>query len=75
MRWISGRTRLIAAMGIAGGLGAGRLLESRLHGLASSDPWSLVLATTMLVAVALASSFVPVWRAARLDPAVALREE
>jgi predicted permease len=79
LRLLLGRSvRLVAAgaaMGIAGGLSAGRLLESRLHGIAPSDPWSLVLATTMLVAVALASSFVPVWRAARLDPAVALREE
>ena len=79
LRLLLGRSvRLVAAgaaLGIAGGLAAGRLLESRLHGLAPSDPWSLVLATTMLMGVALASSFVPVWRAARLDPAVALREE
>ncbi|HSC26186.1 MAG TPA: ABC transporter permease, partial [Vicinamibacterales bacterium] len=64
-----------AALGIAGGVAAGRLLESQLHGIDPADPWSFVLGTLLCVAVALTASFVPVWRAARLDPAVALRDE
>jgi predicted permease len=79
LRLLLGRSvRLVAAgtmLGMAGGLAAGRLLESQLHGLAPSDPWSAVLGASVLVLVALGSSVGPVWRAARLDPAVALREE
>jgi predicted permease len=64
-----------AALGIAGGVAAGRLLRSQLHGIDPADPWSLVLGTVICVTVAIGASFVPVWRAARLDPAVALRDE
>ena len=64
-----------AALGIAGGLWAGRLLESELHGIESADPISLVAGTGLLVTVAMSSSFIPAWRASRVDPAVALRDE
>jgi hypothetical protein len=64
-----------AVLGIAGGLAAGRLLQNQLHGVEATDPWSIVLGTAVLVTVALAASFAPAWRAARLDPAIALREE
>ena len=64
-----------AALGIAGGLWAGRLLQSQLRGIESTDPVSLVAGTLVLVLVAMSSSFIPAWRASRVDPAVALREE
>jgi ABC-type antimicrobial peptide transport system permease subunit len=64
-----------SALGIGGGVAAGRLLENQLHGIDPTDPWSFAVGTVVCVAVALAASFVPVWRAARLDPAVALRDE
>jgi predicted permease len=64
-----------AALGIAGGLAAGRLLQNQLHGIEAADPWSIVVGTTVLVTVALAASFAPAWHATRLDPAVALRDE
>jgi putative ABC transport system permease protein len=51
------------------------MLRSQLHGIDPPDPWSFVLGTVICVTVAIAASFVPVWRAARLDPAVALRDE
>ncbi len=62
-------------LGIAGGVAAGRLLRSQLHGLDPVDPWSIGLGAIVCLAVAVAASFLPVWRAARLDPAIALREE
>ncbi len=63
------------ALGIVGGIAAGRLLTSQLHGLNPVDPWSLVLGATVCMTVAVAASFLPVWRALRLDPAIALRDE
>jgi ABC-type antimicrobial peptide transport system permease subunit len=64
-----------AALGIAGGVVAGRLLRSRLHGIDPADPWSFVLGTVVCMSVALAANVLPAWRAARRDPAIALREE
>ena len=64
-----------SVLGIAGGLGVGRLLRSQLHGVTPADPLSIAIGTSVLVSVALASSFVPAWRASRVDPANALRDE
>jgi predicted permease len=68
-------TAIGAVLGIAGGLGVGRLLRSQQHEVGPADPWSLVIGTAVLVSVAIASSFTPAWRASRVDPAVALRDE
>ncbi len=62
-------------LGIAGGIAAGRLLASQLHGLDPVDPWSIVLGAVACAAVAVSASFLPVWRAVHLDPATALRDE
>lgn len=63
------------ALGIAGGVAAGNLLRSQLHGLDPVDPWSIVLGAIVCMTVAVAANLLPVWRAARLDPARALRDE
>jgi ABC-type antimicrobial peptide transport system permease subunit len=62
-------------LGIAGGIAAGGLLRSQLHGLDPIDPWSLLLGAVICMTVAVAASLLPVWRAVHLDPAHALREE
>jgi predicted permease len=64
-----------AALGIAGGVAAGRLLGSQLHGMDPADPWSFVLGTVICVTVAVAANLMPAWRATRRDPALALRDE
>ena len=64
-----------AGLGIVGGLWVGRLLQSQLRGIDAADPVTLVVGTITLVLVALASSFIPAWRASRVDPAVALRDD
>ncbi len=64
-----------AALGIAGGVATGRLLRSQLHDISPGDPWSIAAGTAILVTVAMAASFAPAWRASRIDPAVALRNE
>ena len=64
-----------AAIGVVGGVAAGRVLASQLHGIEPTDPWTFAVGAFVCVAVAVAATVVPVWRAVRLDPAVALREE
>ena len=59
--------------GIAASLGAGRLLRSLLFGVTPTEAMPFVAATLVLVGVALAASLIPAWRAARVDPVVALR--
>lgn len=63
------------ALGLAATLALGRLLQSQVAGLATADPglYAAVLAT--LAAVALAATLLPALRAAKVDPAVALRTE
>ena len=62
---------------VGGGLAwaAARLIDSRLYGVAPQDPLTLVMATGLLLAVALSAAFVPAHRAARLNPIAALRHE
>jgi ABC-type antimicrobial peptide transport system permease subunit len=51
------------------------MIESHLHGIRSTDIWSFAAGTSLLILAALAASFVPSWRAARMDPSRALHEE
>ena len=69
----------MCAMGIALGtmlaLALGRYVESQLYGIRSSDITILAGAAAVLVAVALASGWLPASRASRVDPMRALRTE
>ncbi len=69
----------LAAIGIALGLlaafAAGSLLSGFLYGLSSSDPLTFAAAALLFLGVALTASFFPARRAARIDPAEALRYE
>jgi predicted permease len=70
--------RMIAAGGIIGtgaAYAAGRLLQRSVEGMSSMELSTFVAMTTVLVAAALLSSFVPARRAARVDPLAALRAE
>ncbi|TAN24481.1 MAG: ABC transporter permease [Acidobacteria bacterium] len=60
---------LLAAAGLA------RVLASVLYGVAPDDPRTFAAVAAMLAAVALLSCWVPAGRAARVDPAVALRQD
>ncbi len=69
--------RLVAygiAIGLMGAFATHRLLTSLLYGISDTDPVTCVCVTMLLVSVALAACGVPAWRAARVDPVVALRE-
>jgi len=69
----------LASIGIAIGLvaafGLTRLMSSLIFGISSSDPITFVGIAALLGAVALFASYIPAWRATRIDPMVALRYE
>jgi predicted permease len=64
---------LVAGAGLA--YAASRLITSQLYGIAPQDPLTLVLATGLLLLVALSAAYLPARRASRLDPMAALRQE
>ena len=73
-----GAVRLAAVgivIGLAAALAAGRLIESQLFGIAAADPVIYAGAAVLLALVALIAAGVPAWRAARIDPVVALKYE
>ena len=72
-------TLVLAAAGVALGIPAallsGRLLISFLYGLTPGDPLTFTAASGVLLAAALVAAALPARRAARVDPALALRAD
>ncbi len=62
-----------AAIGLVLAALSGRLIETMLFGVRPLDPMTFVLVATVLGITAALSIVGPAWRAARIDPAVALR--
>ena len=54
---------------------AGAAAKALLFGLQPGDPTTLLIAAAGLAVVAVTASFIPAWRAANLNPMLALREE
>jgi len=69
----------LAAAGLVIGYGAARFtthfVESFLYGMKANDPLALAGAIGILLAAAVAAGYAPAWRASRIDPATALRNE
>jgi putative ABC transport system permease protein len=61
------------ALGLVGTAAASRYLSGFLFGVRPLDPATFVLVIVVFVAVAGLASFIPVRRAMRVDPLVALR--
>ena len=62
------------AIGVAGALALTRVLASLLYEVSPTDPLTFVGVALVLGAVAVAASYLPARRAARVDPIVALRQ-
>jgi putative ABC transport system permease protein len=63
------------AVGILAALGLGRVMASLLYGVRPNDPWTLLAVAGSLTIVALLACLGPSWRAARIDPLIAIRGE
>ena len=69
----------LTAIGVTAGLAASLILARYLKGQSFSaepgDPLTLTAVACILVAVAFLAALIPAWRAARIDPIVALSQE
>jgi ABC-type antimicrobial peptide transport system permease subunit len=76
---ILGQGMILASIGLAIGLAIvfilARFLTSMLYGVSPTDPITFVTITFLLAGVALVACYIPARRAARVDPAIALRAE
>jgi ABC-type antimicrobial peptide transport system permease subunit len=61
------------AVGSAIALGAGRFVKALLFQTSPRTPSAFAAAATLIVIVAVAATFIPAWRASRVDPVTALR--
>jgi putative ABC transport system permease protein len=79
MRTILGQVLMLAGsgllFGLVGALALSRIAASMLFGVARADSVTLVLATLLLLIVALIAGYIPARRAARVDPVIALSSE
>jgi len=62
-------------IGVLAALAVSRLLVSLLVDFASYDPLTFTCVSALMRAVALVACYIPAYRAARVDPMVALRHE
>jgi putative ABC transport system permease protein len=79
LRLVIGQGGRLAGMGmvlgLAGAFALTRVLQKMLFGVSASDTLTFAGAAVVLGAVAIVASLIPAWRAARIDPVTALRQE
>jgi putative ABC transport system permease protein len=63
------------ALGVPVALALSRFLSSLLFDVKPGDPGSFAAPLASMLGAAIAAVFLPAWRAARVDPMVALRDE
>jgi len=63
------------AIGLAGAIAIGGVLQGALVEVRANDPLTLAAVAAFLIAIAITAALVPSRRAARLDPVAALRQE
>jgi ABC-type antimicrobial peptide transport system permease subunit len=80
VQWLVVREALLLVL-VGGAIGlpfaffAARAVEGLLYATAPSDPVSYGMAAGVLVIVSAVASYIPAWRASRVDPLAALRYE
>ena len=76
---VLGRTTRLAASGLAIGLllsvAASRVMTTMLFGLKPTDPMTYIIVLLAVTPVIVLAAAIPAWRATRIDPLTALREE
>jgi len=79
LRMVLGEASWLVVIGVIGGVAAAlaltRIIASLLYGLKAWDPATFLLSAGLLILVAIAASWIPARRAARVDPMRALRHE
>ena len=68
-------TLLGVAIGAGGALALGRVLSGMIYGVKATDPVTFLAVAVLLAVIALLASFIPAYRATKVDPMVALRYE
>jgi putative ABC transport system permease protein len=63
------------AIGLAGALAASRAVRGLLYGVGATDPVTYSAVIALLLAVTIAACLLPAWRASRVSPLAALRED
>jgi putative ABC transport system permease protein len=62
-------------LGVAAALALTRVMRNLLFEVSATDPVTFALIALLLVVVALIASYIPAWRAMKVDPLQALRHE
>ena len=78
LKLVLGKGVILASLGIAAGVVfsacTASMMASLLYGVRPHDPAVFLVAPLLLLAVALLASYLPAWRATKVDPIVALRD-
>jgi putative ABC transport system permease protein len=79
LRLIIGQGLMLALAGVGIGVLASfaltRVIKGLLFGVSSTDPFTFVAISVLLTLTAVLASWIPAWRATKVDPLVALRSE
>ena len=78
LRLVLGKGVVLAGLGIVTGMifsaSTASMMASLLYGVRPHDPAVFLMAPLLLLVVALLASYIPAWRATKVDPIAALRE-
>jgi predicted permease len=78
LRLVLGKGVVLAGLGILGGVifsaSSASMMASLLYGVRPHDPAVFLMVPLLLLVVAIAASYIPAWRATKVNPIVALRE-